>query len=132
MTDNEKLQTELVEQVARFAHEINRAYCESMGDLSQVPWESAPDWQRASARAGVVLHIDNPHATPSISHEAWMAVKLAEGWTFGPVKAPELKQHPCMVPFDQLPREQQAKDYLFRAVVHQCLALARWRPRPLA
>jgi len=34
------------------------------------------------------------------------------------VKDTEKKEHPCIVPFDQLPREQQAKDYLFRGVVH--------------
>jgi len=28
------------------------------------------------------------------------------------------KEHPCIVPFSELPKEQQAKDYLARAVVH--------------
>ena len=37
---------------------------------------------------------------------------------YGPVKDLDAKQHPCMVPFEQLPVEQQAKDYIFRAVVH--------------
>lgn len=35
-----------------------------------------------------------------------------------PDEEPDLKQHHCLVPFDQLPREQQAKDFLFRGVVH--------------
>lgn len=30
-----------IEQIARVCHEVNRAYCESMGDTSQVPWEDA-------------------------------------------------------------------------------------------
>jgi len=47
-----------------------------------------------------------------------MAQKLADGWTYGPTKNPDLKQHHCIVPFDKLPREQQAKDFLFRGVVH--------------
>ena len=46
-----------------------------------------------------------------------MRQKEEEGWTWGPVKDPEKKQHPCMVPFDQLPREQQAKDFIFRSIV---------------
>ena len=50
-----------------------------------------------------------------------MADKVAEGWTYGPEKRPDVKQHHCLIPFGQLPREQRAKDYLFRAVV---LALA--------
>lgn len=105
------------EQIARVAHEINRAYCESLGDSSQLPWEDAPEWQKSSALLGVQLHINNPDVGPQASHESWMQEKLRDGWTYGPEKRPDLKQHPCIVPFDQLPREQQAKDYLFRAVV---------------
>lgn len=105
------------EQVARVAHEVNRAYCLALGDTSQPAWEDAPQWQRDSALLGVQLHTENPDAGPQASHESWMAQKVAEGWTYGPEKRPDLKQHHCMVPFDQLPREQQAKDYLFRAVV---------------
>lgn len=108
-------------QIARIAHETNRALCTAFGDHSQVAWEDAPDWQRESALAGVDLHLDNPSAGPQAGHEAWMAHKLADGWTYGPVKDPETKKHPCLVPFDHLPPEQQAKDYVFRAVV---LALA--------
>lgn len=43
--------------------------------------------------------------------------EIADGWEYGPVKDPEAKEHPCLVPFSDLPREQQAKDFLFRAVV---------------
>jgi hypothetical protein len=105
-------------EVARIAHEINRAYCHAIGDFSHLPWEQAPDWQKTSAIAGVNFHKANPDATPESSHENWIKVKLADGWTDGPVKDPELKQHPCLVPFHMLPIEQRVKDYLFRAVVH--------------
>ena len=106
------------EQIARVAHEINRAYCEALGDLSQVEWEQAPGWQKASAINGVEFHMRNPHAGPEASHNSWLAEKEADGWVFGPTKDPEAKTHPCMVPFPSLPVEQQAKDYLFRATVH--------------
>lgn len=66
---------------------------------------------------GVDLHTMGNFG-PEASHISWMNQKVEEGWVYGPVKDPEAKQHPCMVPFDQLPREQQAKDYIFRAVVH--------------
>lgn len=99
-------------------HEANRAYCEALGDTSQPAWADAPDWQKNSARTGVRLHLDNPEAGPAASHESWFAEKVATGWTYGAVKDPEAKTHPCMVPFDQLPREQQAKDFIFRGIVH--------------
>ena len=106
------------EQIARVAHEVNRAYCQALGDHSQPAWEDAPQWQRDSALLGVQLHTENPDAGPQASHESWMAQKVADGWTYGPEKRPELKQHHCIVPFDALPVEQQAKDFIFRGVVH--------------
>ncbi len=106
------------ESVAAIAHEANRILCRVHGDHSQPEWEDAPDWQYESALDGVQFHLDNPNAGPEASHENWMAVKKATGWTYGEVKDPEAKTHPCMVPFDQLPLDQQAKDHLFRAIVH--------------
>lgn len=106
------------EDIARVCHEVNRAYCAALGDLSQPRWEDAPEWQRASALNGALLHMGDPHAGPEASHKAWMAEKLAAGWVWGEVKDPDAKTHPCLVPFSDLPREQQAKDFLFRAVVH--------------
>ena len=110
--------------IAQVAHEINRAYCASLGDVSQAAWADAPEWQRQSALAGVAMHLANPAATPADSHISWLAEKTAAGWAFGPVKDAEKKEHPCCVPYDELPAEQKAKDYLFRAVVHQLQAIA--------
>jgi hypothetical protein len=58
------------EQIAKIAHEINLAYCAALGDTSQPPWEEAPEWQKASALAGVEMHLANPLATPEQSHES--------------------------------------------------------------
>lgn len=104
--------------IARVAHQVNKAYCESLGDHSQPEWEDAPEWQQQSALSGVHLHLSNPLAGPESSHENWMAGKEADGWKYGAEKDPDNKLHPCMVPFDELPKEQQAKDFIFRAVVH--------------
>ena len=117
-------ETEIL-QVARMAHEVNRSYCQAMGDDSQPSWDEAPDWQRGSAVAGVKLHEANPDATPEQSHEAWMSRKVGEGWTYGPKKLPHLKQHPCMVPYAELPPEQRAKDHIFRTTVREAIRLVR-------
>lgn len=107
-----------IEQIAMVSHEVNRAYCEALGDTSQVAWADAPKWQRDSAIAGVKFHLSDPDASPAASHECWLAEKEAAGWKWGPVKDAEAKEHPCFVPYDELPVEQRAKDYLFRGVVH--------------
>ena len=105
------------EKIAKTCHEVNKAYCEALGDYSQPEWKDAPDWQKDSARMGVELHLSGAHG-PEASHGSWMAQKVADGWVYGEVKDPEKKTHPCIVPFDQLPVAQQAKDFIFRQVVH--------------
>jgi hypothetical protein len=82
------------EQIARVAHEVNRAYCLALGDNSQPVWEEAPEWQRDSAMLGVKLHTENPDAGPQASHESWMAQKVAEGWTYGPERRPDRASRP--------------------------------------
>lgn len=106
------------ENVAQVAHEINRAFCASIGDFSQPTWEEAPEWQKSSAINGVQFHLDNPDASPSASHDSWLKQKEEEGWKYGAVKDAEKKEHPCFVPYEQLPVQQQSKDYLFKQVVH--------------
>jgi hypothetical protein len=106
-----------IEQIARVCHEVNRAYCVSLGDDSQVPWQDAPDWQRTSAMNGVRGHLSGVISSPEQAHEAWLAEKQATGWTYGPVKDPAAKTHPCIRPYADLPVEQRTKDALFGAVV---------------
>lgn len=108
--------------IARVCHEVNMAYCLAIGDVTQVHWEDAPQWQKDSAVKGVEMHLADPNLSPAASHEAWKKQKLEEGWTYGPIKDPVKKEHPCIVPFTDLPKEQQIKDWLFRGVVH---AIAR-------
>lgn len=106
-----------IDHIARVCHEANRAYCETMGDFTQTAWALAPKWQKESSRMGVDLHLMGEFGAEA-SHMAWMKNKLDDGWKHGPNKNPETKEHPCLVPFDELPPEQQMKDYLFRAIVH--------------
>ena len=105
--------------IAQVAHEINKAYCESIGETPVQPsWEDAPEWQRSSAELGVDFHIENPDAPPSASHESWMKQKTEEGWKYGLVKDAEKKEHPCYLEYDLLPLKQKSKDFLFKQVIH--------------
>jgi hypothetical protein len=122
--------------LAMCAHELNRAYCAAMGDFSQLPWADAPQLQKDSVLMGVAMHLANPNATPEQSHESWLAQKTAEGWSYGPVKDAALKQHPCFLPYAELPEAQKAKDHIFRAAVHSVSAafkeLIAAMPAPVA
>lgn len=103
--------------IARMAYEVNRLYCEAMGDTDTLPWEGAPDWQRETVLAGVVAIAEGRISTPEGSHVAWMERKLAEGWTWGPVKDATAKTHPALAPYSQLPAFQRRQDELFVGLV---------------
>lgn len=106
-----------VTQIAKVCHEVNRVYCESIGDRSQKPWAEAPRWQQISAINGVKYKQQNPEATPEDMHISWMKQKQEEGWKYGEFKNESKKTHPCMVDYKSLPIAQQTKDHLFSAVV---------------
>lgn len=110
-----------VNQIARICHEANRAYCQSIGDDSQPTWDAAPEWQRQSAIKGVEFHLaaiaKGEKPTASASHDSWLEEKRLDGWKFGAVKDADKKEHPCFVPYSELPLAQRRKDYLFGAVV---------------
>jgi len=110
--------------IAKTCHEANRALCAAFGDHSQPSWADAPSWQTKSAVNGVRFIRNDPSAGPSASHEAWLDEKRRDGWTYGPVKDPIAKTHPCFVPYDQLPAEQKAKDYVFGAIVRAMTGMA--------
>ena len=106
------------ENIAILCHEANRAYCKSIGDNSQVSWSEAPEWQKKSAINGVRFHLSNPDAKASASHDSWMHEKILAGWVYGVEKNEMNLTHPCILPYVDLPIEQQIKDHIFRSIVH--------------
>ena len=44
------------------------------------------------------------------THEVWSKGRMEEGWTYGPVRNDELKQHPCLIPYSELPESEKEYD----------------------
>lgn len=110
--------------IASICHEANRAYClAALNDDSQPAWVDAPAWQRDSAIEGVRKHLTG-YLDPQESHNSWMSHKLRDGWRYGEAKDPEAKTHPCLLPYAELPLEQQLKDHVFGAIVNALRLLA--------
>lgn len=107
-------------QIAEIAYEINRAYCEAIGDSSQVSWSDTNEEVKVSAVNGVEFcRAQKPTPTPEDNHINWMELKLASGWRYGEIKNETEKTHPCLVAHAALPLAQRVKDHLFIAVVEQ-------------
>ena len=43
-------------------------------------------------------------------HDLWAQERLAQGWTYGPARDDSRKQHPCLVPYEQLPESEKIYD----------------------
>ena len=116
--DNSDLFMPRVRMTAAMCHAANKAWCELNADYSQVPWDTAPENIQNSAIDGVlhVLDADGP-VSQADGHNRWLAFKRADGWVYGPVKDAELREHPCMVPYEELPDDEKMKDALFLGIV---------------
>lgn len=43
-------------------------------------------------------------------HEVWAETRIQQGWTYGEQRNDELKTHPCLIPYEELPEEEKEYD----------------------
>lgn len=43
-------------------------------------------------------------------HEVWAESRLSEGWKYGPERNDALREHPCLVPYEELPDVEKEYD----------------------
>jgi hypothetical protein len=111
--------------IARTVHEALRAHREALGEAPLPRWEDAGRMQDAS-REAVEFALSGP--TPRAQHEAWVAAKRRDGWSYGPTKDANMKTHPSLVAFDRLPATEQQKDEVLLAVVRALAPIFGLRP----
>ncbi len=44
------------------------------------------------------------------AHDNWARQHLSEGWRYGPERNDARKEHPCLVPYEQLPEAEKEYD----------------------
>lgn len=111
-----------VTQVARIAHEVNRAFCASIGGGAGLAWDKASASDREAAMMSVTA-LSRGFSTPEHIHEAWVREMSLNGWTHGPVVDVQAKTHPNLTDYAALPRDIQTRDALFVAVVRGALGI---------
>jgi hypothetical protein len=58
------------------------------------------------------------------AHDIWASERLRDGWTFGPERDDTKRQHPCLVPYTQLPdRDRDYDRTMVIASIRAILAL---------
>ncbi len=101
--------------IAQVVHGAALGLRYEQGDpVPAAPWQCAPAYMRETVLDGVRRAMNGE--TPEQHHEAWCERLRADGWTLGP-KDYDARTHPWLVPYDQLPREQQVKNRVFLAIV---------------
>ena len=43
-------------------------------------------------------------------HEVWAQNRMEQGWEYGTERSDDLKQHPCLIPYEELPEVEKAYD----------------------
>ena len=43
-------------------------------------------------------------------HEVWAQSRMDQGWTYGKERNDALKQHPCLIPYEELSETEKAYD----------------------
>jgi ryanodine receptor 2 len=44
------------------------------------------------------------------NHDIWAQQRFRTGWTYGPARNDERKEHPCLVPYQELPESEKVYD----------------------
>ena len=58
------------------------------------------------------------------AHEVWAAKRLSDGWKFGPRRNDADKEHPCLVPYADLPESEKEYDRIAAAETLKAIIVA--------
>ena len=99
---------------ARVFYAASQVLQDALGD-PQPPWDELPAWQQDAmvdvTRRGMI------GATPQQLHALLVQHYEAQGWTYGPTKNWETKQHPVLISWHKLPVRHQARFKLWQSIV---------------
>ncbi len=98
----------------RAFYAASQAMQEMLGE-PQPPWDELPAWQQ-DAIVDVTRRC-MMGATPQQLHVLWVQHYAAHGWTYGPKKNRETRQHPIIIPWHGLSVPYQARFKLWQAMV---------------
>ena len=58
------------------------------------------------------------------THENWAAIRIQQGWRYGPERNDAKKEHPCLVPYERLPESEKDHDcYIAKEMIKTVLLL---------
>ena len=106
--------------IAHVVWETHRAYQAVLGDpLPAPPWQTiGPELKYRRDMVVVMVELILNGASAEEVHGSWCESMIAAGWRWGAEKDPDLRTHPCICGWDDLPPEAQTKVLLAFGVVN--------------
>jgi len=108
-----------INSIAALCYEANKVYSETLGEENG-QWQYASEHVRASIISAINYFVAERVSIPEDIHNFWLVHKKTDGWKYGKEKDMCDKTHPNILPYKELPPEQQFKDKLFLAIVKVC------------
>jgi hypothetical protein len=97
--------------IAELGWQAHIAWERIIGEQSKPDWSALSNLQQRTIADSVRWLVDHPTSSVAAQHDAWRARKTFD----------EYKDHPNMVPFDDLPFSQQMKARLWRHIIFAVL-----------
>jgi hypothetical protein len=66
------------------------------------------------------------------THDVWAQQRIADGWRWGAQRDDDQREHPCLVPYDQLPESEKEYDRQTAMGTIRALLALGWRLEPPA
>jgi len=101
------------DDIAQISYETARAWSRVTGGERLPSWGSLSDREKRRAISDAERLRPPPEATLAEWHAARVAEMKADKWVYGEKKDTDRKVHPCLVPFEDLPRSEIVKIGLF-------------------
>lgn len=108
----------LLERQAIFVYEVARLQAYAVNaPIVPEPWSSRDEKFRTQF-LDITAKMMGPDRfkDPVAAHDSWWQAYIDLGWEYGPVRDVEKKQHPDMVPFEELGWEERIKDAVYIAL----------------
>lgn len=103
----------ITETAAIAAHEVTRCFDEIVRQKQKPSWEDLNHAERMGTVALVQLIHNGPTTLGPEMHALWLAVRKAQGWTYGPFEDPDRKVSPEIQPWESLPLRYRNSHEIF-------------------
>lgn len=116
-TPKQQRRIKFIDELARVAYTIARAYTVKNDDPKFPAWEQLDYLDSEYAREGVEVYLAAPDEGADAWHNLWFEQMKANGFKYGKKYDAQKKTHPMFLKFNRLPLNKQNSDIIFHAAV---------------